>query len=115
MAVQIHERHVGDTRTVLAVQLKQADENGDLQPVNLTGLTVSFEMHLARDGSTKRSKTSSNVSITDAADGKCQYNFQTDDVDTAGDFVAYFTVTDGGEDDTFPVAQQELKVRIHGD
>ncbi len=109
----VHTMTQGDTRTPLAAQLKQKDVNGDLSAVDLTGLTVKFCM-VSVDGITKISLTSSNVTVTDAANGKVQYAFQDADVDTAGTYFAWFvTETAGGKLDTFPADGRTFKVVIN--
>ena len=44
MSQVVHRRRVGDTRTVLAVTLQQANESGVLAAVDLTGLTVDAHL-----------------------------------------------------------------------
>ena len=109
---QIHRRRQGDTRTVLPVTLQQPDSIGVLQPVNLTGLSVSFTMVNAATNATKVSAAS--ATIVTAASGTVNYDFQSADVDTPGVYWGTFTVTQSGETDAFPVAQKGLKILIDG-
>lgn len=106
-----HIRHVGDTEVALAATLQRPDGTA----VDLTSLTVRFKM-VDTAGSVKVAETDSNVSVTDAANGQCQYNFQSADVDTAGTYYAYFTAEDGsGNKDTFPAATGGLRIVNSGD
>jgi len=102
MAEVIHTRHITDTRTVLAVTLKQPNESGTETAVNLTGLTVQFRM-VDSDGVDVIALTSTGVSVTDAAAGKVSYTFSSGGVATAGRYTAYFVVTGGVATDHFPV------------
>ena len=110
MAVQIQNRQVGDTRTVIAATLKRPDDTAE----NLTGLTLKFAMYDA-EGTAKVAETSDNVSVTDAAEGEVQYSPQAADVDEEGTFFGYFIAeTGGGAQDTFPAIKGELKIVFHG-
>lgn len=107
-----HKRHVGDTQTALAVTCKRPDGT----VVDLTSMTVRFEMYLASNGSTKVAETASNVTVTDATNGQVQYDFQAADVDTPGTYYAYFTVENAaGKKDTYPVDKGYLEVIIDPD
>lgn len=103
-------RTQGDTRTPLGAILQQRDENGVLTAVDLTGKTVSFKMINAA-GFSKVALTT--ATIVTAAAGKVSYDFQNADVDTPGEYTAWFVVTEGGETDHFPHTGEELKVFIH--
>ena len=109
--VERHGISVGDTLTPLGVQLKQESSTGVLSVVNLAGLTVKFQM-VSAAGTTKVAETVTGVSVTDSANGKVQYDFQTADVDTAGTFYAWFTVYSGTEHDTYPVGGRKLVIEI---
>ena len=64
-------------------------------------------------GTTKIAETSDNVTETDAEAGEVQYDFQADDVDTAGTYYGYFTTEDGDEKkDTFPAETGDLEIVI---
>lgn len=110
MASQIHRRRVGDTRTVLPVQLVQPNVSGVLTPVNLTGLTVYFKMINSADGSDKVVTTVTGIIVDDAATGKVSFDFSEPHVDTAGIFWGTFIVSESGETDAFPVIANELKI-----
>lgn len=112
--VQVHYRTKGDTLTPIAAKLEQTDENGVLQPVNLNGGFVPKFRMVDDNGVTKVAETEDNVTVTDAANGKVQYDFQTADVNTAGTFWAWFAVYDSGgtERDSFPVSGKKLRVEI---
>ena len=108
----LHRLTVGDTLTALLVQLKQRDASGVLAVVDVTGLTVKFKM-VDSAGTTKVALTASNVTVTGAANGKVQYDFQADDVDTAGRHYAWFVVEDGSsEKDTYPADGRSFIIEI---
>ena len=115
MTQQTHRRRVGDLRTVLPVTLKQPDSAGDLQVVDLTGKTVTFKMVNAADGTTKISTTSTGVTVVTAASGTVNYDFSSGGVDEAGVFWGTFIVTESGDNDSFPVMQQGLRIVIDSD
>ena len=109
---QIHRRRQGDTRTVLPVTLQQPDNTGILQPVNLTGLSVTFTMVNAATNATKVNAAS--ATIVTAALGTVNYDFQAANVDTPGIYWGTFSVSHSGETDAFPVASKGLKILIDG-
>lgn len=111
MATEKHAIAVGDTLTPLGCQLKQASTTGTLAAVNLTGLTVKFTM-VSADGTVVVNEATTGVSVTDAANGKVQYDFQTADVANAGTFYGWFTVYSGSEHDTYPVGGRKLVIQI---
>ena len=114
MSKQIHHRHVGDTLTVLPLQLKQDDVNGVAQAVDLTGLSVSFRM--LNDANVEVvANSTSRVTVTDAANGELHVDFEPQDVASAGNFYGYITVSDTGENDTFPVLRRYLVININAD
>lgn len=106
--------HLNDTRTVLPGELKQPNEAGVNTVVDLTGLTVTFKM-VDQYGTAVIAETATGVTVTDATNGKCQYDFSSSGVDTAGLYYGYFIVTDGGESDHFPVTSRELTILIQAD
>lgn len=114
MAEQTHKRHINDTRTVLPVTLQQPNSSGVNTAVNLTGLTVKFKM-VDKYGVDVVSETTTGVTVTTAASGECEYDWSSAGVDTAGKYYAYFTVTDSGESDHFPVESRDLIIQIYGD
>ena len=111
MAAETHRISVGDTLTPLACQLKQRDANGTLAAVNLTGLTVKFTL-VNSAGTKVVDEGTTGVTVTDAANGKVQYDFQTADVATAGTFYGWFTVYSGTEHDTYPAGGRKLVIQI---
>ena len=112
MSQVVHRRRVGDLRTVLPVTLQQPDATGLLQPVDLTGLTVTFSMVDAATGAVKIAATSTGVSVVSAVAGTVNYDFSAGGVDTAGIYWGTFRVTQSGEADAFPVATKGLKILI---
>ena len=115
MTAQIHRRRVGDLRTVLPVTLQQPDSTGTLTAVDLTGLTIQFKMVNAATGATEIALTSTGVSVVTAASGTVNYDFSSGGVDEAGVYWGTFVVTQSGDNDSFPVKQQDLKILIDSD
>jgi len=115
MTAQIHRRRVGDLRTVLPVTLQQPDSSGALAAIDLTGLTVTFKMINAADGTTKIAATSTGVSVVSAAAGTVNYDFSSGGVDAAGVYWGTFLVTESGQTDAVPVRQKDLKIVIDSD
>lgn len=111
MATERHELSVGDTLTPLAVQLKQRNASGVLTAVDLSGLTVKFTM-VDSSGGMVVAETPTGVTVTAAATGLVQYDFQSGDVDTAGTFYGWFTVYNGSEKDTYPAGGRKLVIVI---
>lgn len=111
MATERHELSVGDTLTPLAVQLKQRNASGVLTAVDLSGLTVKFQM-VDSSGATVVAETVTGVTVTTAASGLVQYDFQAADVDEAGTFYGWFTVYSGAEHDTYPANGRKLVIVI---
>ncbi len=108
-----HERRVGDTVKVLEAYLKYRDSAGDATAYDLSGKTVTFSMINKATGTAK--VTDQAAVIVTAASGLVRYDFQSADVDTAGVFLGFFTVTDSGETDTYPAVPTACQVWIHGD
>lgn len=115
MTAQIHRRRVGDLRTVLPVTLQQPNSSGTLTAIDLTGLSVTFKMINAADGTTKIAATATGVSVVTAASGTVNYDFSSGGVDEAGVFWGTFLVTESGETDAVPVRQKDLKIIIDSD
>ena len=111
MAIQQHEIAVGDTLTPMGAQLRRRNAAGILEDVDLTGLTVKFQM-VDEDGTAVVAETTTGVTVVTAAEGKVQYDFQAADVDEAGTFYGWFTVYSGTEKDTYPVGGRKLVIRI---
>jgi hypothetical protein len=110
MTAQTPRRAVGDLRTVLSVTLQQPNESGVLTAVNLTGLTVTFSMFNAADGTTKIAATSTGVTVVSAAIGTVDYDFSSTGVDTPGVFYGVFHVIQSGQSDAIPVRAKDLKI-----
>lgn len=108
MSIQRQTRHIDDTEVAIAATLQRPDGTA----VDLTSLTTRFKM-VDTQGTVKVAETSDNVTVTDATNGKCQYDPQAADVDTAGTFYGYFTTEDGsGNKDTFPANKGGLEIVI---
>ena len=115
MTAQIHRRRVGDLRTVLPVTLQQPNSAGVLTVIDLTGLTVTFKMINAADGTTKIAATATGVSVVSAAAGTVNYDFSSGGVDAAGVYWGTFLVTESGQTDAVPVRHKDLKIIIDSD
>lgn len=97
---------VGDTRTPLARTLYQGQE-----PVNLTGLTVKFQM-VDASGTVVVAESTTGVTVVSAAAGKVTKTFLAADVDTAGIYYGWFTVYNGAAFDHFPNTGRDLIIEI---
>ena len=111
MASELHKIGVGDTLTPLGCVCQQKSTTGVLAAVNLTALTVKFTM-VNEAGTVVVNEATTGVTVTDAANGKVQYDFQTADVATAGTFYGWFTVYSGTEHDTYPIGGRKLVIQI---
>lgn len=107
-----HERRVGDTAKIYSAVLTYKNTSGVDTAKDLTGLTVTFTMINAADGTTKVDAAS--ATIVTAASGIVSYDFQSTDVDTAGVYWGSFAVTESSEDDTYPASPKEGPIWIHG-
>lgn len=111
MTVDVHYRGLGNTLTPIKRQLVQKGEDGLYAPVNLTGKTVYFRM-TDEDGNDVIAGTSAQCTVTDAANGKVEYDPDHADVDERGTFYGYFDVYDGLEFDTYPAEAKTFKIVI---
>ena len=111
MATELHRICVGDTLTPLGCQCQQKSTTGVLGAVNLTGLIVKFTM-VSEAGTIVCNEVTTGVTVTDAANGKVQYDFQAADVAVAGTYYGWFTVYSGTEHDTYPVGGRKLVIEI---
>jgi len=114
MTIQTHKRHIDDLVTVLPAVLSKKNESGVDTVQDLTGLTVEFKM-VNEYGEEVQAKTATGVTVTDAANGKVQYDFSSGSVDEAGTYYGYFVVTISGEFDTYPAVRGELVILIYAD
>jgi hypothetical protein len=115
----VHERHTGDTRTLLTCRLWQRDTGGVLTKVSATSFTeLRFRM-VDDDGTTVIAETTDNVGTAadpdDVGNTVATYAFQAADVATAGRFRGYFAGYTGTARDSFPAARGELIIEIEGD
>lgn len=108
-----HEIRQGDTSKPLYAELQYKNASGTLVARDVTGLTVTFQMVNAADGTVKVS--GGTVTAVTAASGIVSYSFSTSDVDTPGIFWGSFTVTDSGKTDTYPVSPKQAVIWVHGD
>lgn len=111
MPIEKHEIIVGNTLTPLSAALKQRDSSGALVAVNLTGLIVKFKM-VDRLGTIIIAETPTGVTVTDAANGLVEYDFESGNSFPAGDYYAWFTVYSGFEFDTYPASGRGFLIRI---
>jgi len=98
----------GDTQPTLRRQLQDGDGN----PINLTGATVRFYMQ-SKDGT--QLVNAGSCTITDVANGWIEYDWQSGDTDTAGFHRAEFEVEySPGNFESFP-NEGYLQIKIRGD
>lgn len=109
MAELLFDLKVGDTRPELAINVIDEATGG---PLSLVGATGKFTM---REDGADIKVDEADVDIYDEPNGKAKYNWQTEDVDTAGIYLAEFEMTlPGGGKVTFPQSAY-IKVRIMED
>lgn len=101
----LHKRAVGDTLSALALQITR-----DGLPVNLTGLAVVFNM-TKLDGTPK--VVNAACTISNPPLGYVEYDFTASDVNTAGEYRAYFTAIGGAEPETFPADEDGFQILIY--
>ena len=114
MAQVTHTRHATDTLTAMSIAITQANESGTEVAVDLSGRTVTFRM-VNSVGEEVVAETSTGVTVTDAVNGEVEYDFETAGVATYGVYYGYFNASSGGQPNTFPVVQKELKIILHRD
>lgn len=113
MSLVIHKHMVGDTLTPLGFRLRRRDPGGQWESPNLTGFTVKFRM-VAEDGTVIVNDSTTGISLTDAAAGEGQYDFQANDVKDPGTFYAWIRVENPAtnERDTYPVGRRKFVIVI---
>jgi len=91
----------GDTSPAIEYQLQDGDGNA----IDLTGYN-DVEFHFKKAGNSQvkvNDNTNGNVTVTDAANGKVKYDWQSGDTDEAGDHIAEWEVEySDGTEETFP-------------
>lgn len=102
---RIQIRQVGDRLTPIAAQLIRPDDS----IVDLTDTTVKFIMY-GTDGTLKVAETV--ALIVSAEEGRVKYNPLEADVDTVGNYNAYFRVYADAKRDSFPVETGEFRISI---
>lgn len=112
----VHYIAVGDTLTPLGAVLKQEDDDGELQPTDLSGKTVKVII-VNTAGTTVVAETTTGVTVTDATAGEVEYDFQTGaSALSAGVYFVYFRVYGTGgastERDTFPAPKEGNKMKV---
>jgi len=98
-------RQVGDRLTPIAAQLIRPDDT----IVDLTDTTVKFIMY---DVSGTLKVAEVDATIVSAEDGKVRYRPTADDVDTPGNYNAYFRVYSDAKRDSFPVETGQFRISI---
>ncbi len=97
-----HNQTVGDRLEPLRKQL--LDRGG--VPVNLSGATITFRMISRADGSVKIANAA--AIIENAAEGRVRYEWAANDVNTAGDYWAWFIRSNGSTVERYPTGFQLL-------
>lgn len=101
-----------DLQPYVKVQAKSS--NGS--PVDLSGATIKASMKNLEDGSIKFQERITGIVITDAANGRFEYRWQSGDTDTTGKFKMEFEVTPAsGGKFTLPKAGDSLIIEIKED
>lgn len=81
--------------------LKATLEDGDGDPVDVSGATVTFHMKESRSGQTVVDKPA--TLVNDGEDGQVKYSWDGEDTEDAGEYDAEFEVEYGaGGVETFP-------------
>jgi hypothetical protein len=103
-----HEMIAGDTLPDFVVQLLGSDG----LPADLTSADdLTFVMAPADDLTTAKVRDSTHATITTPGSGVVTYNFQAQDVDTVGTFLAQWVVHyPGGAHQTYPVRGYDVVV-----
>jgi hypothetical protein len=88
----------GDDSLPFLPVFQTTDAYGNTIPFPLVGVTISMKMggpngEMGPDGSVKT--CSGAWTILDAENGKAQYQWQSTDVNTVGEWTLYITITDG--------------------
>jgi len=102
---------LGDTLSIPNAVLKEKNSEGNEVAIDLTGKTVSFRMVMAKTPNTVILEGAT-ADIDDATNGKVSYQWQPADVDTAGTYICWFILTDGGATEHFP-SDYSYSVIIH--
>lgn len=101
------ERMVGDRLTPFSMQLIQSGA-----AVDLTGKTVLFRME-EKEGTVVVDDASATIDV--AASGKVSYAPAEEDVDTPGEYFAWFIVVgSGSKRDTYPHDGNKYQIILHG-
>lgn len=103
-----HEMITGDTLPDFVVQLYGSDGN----PADLTGADdLTFVMVPSDDITTETARDSTNATIVTPGSGVVSYNFQAQDVATAGTYLVQWVVHyPGGAHQTYPVRGYDIVV-----
>jgi hypothetical protein len=108
-----HYRTYGDMQTPLGLHLTRADDDGEQQDYDVTGLTVKVAITDASDGSVVVAETTTGITVVTASEGKVSYDFQGGaNLLPEGEYLVWIRVYDGTEFDTFPVYPDEMRVII---
>jgi hypothetical protein len=111
MAAQEIPIQVGDRLTAIAVTIKQPNASGVDTIVDLTSKTVEFRL-VDEYGADVVAQTTTGVTVDAGTGGTCSYAPSAAAVANAGRFYAYFVVTSGGLEQTFPVEPRDLVLCI---
>lgn len=114
MSVQTHKIRVGDTLVPFKFQLKYLDDTTGLYVAYpLTGKSAYMVIEDENGNSvTSGTGATNECTITDATNGKGEYDFSADEVDTAGTFYMYVEVYSGDEKASWPNESKQLVLEI---
>ncbi len=79
---------VNDLQPVYKVQAK----NNDDTVIDITGAAIYMTLKNSKDSTLKVNRNSDKIEITDASNGLFQYNWEADNVDTAGIYYIEFEI-----------------------
>ena len=115
MAAQTHKVRVGDTLVPFKFQLKYLDETtGTYLAYDLSGKSVYMVMEDEYENDVMVGTASTNqCTVTDAENGKAEYDFKSADVDTSGLFYMYVQVYSGDERVSFPNEDKQLRLMVY--
>ena len=115
MTQKLPRRRIGDIDKPVLGQLMEVVEGATVPTArDLTGITsVKFTMINQATGVTK--VNAATATVDDATTGKVSYALVAADVDTAGQFTAFFTVFTATVSGTFPVKALDLIMLIDSD
>jgi len=114
MAAQTHRVRVGDTLTPFKFQLKYLDEDtGTYLAYDLTSKSAYLVIEDEAGNDVVAGTAAANeCTVTDASNGKGEYDFKSTEVDDSGLFYMYVQVYSGDERVSFPDKDKQLRLLV---